>query len=172
MPNNHINQCYTSTVLEHLRGQWLCHLLGQPIPVPHHYFFSEIFPNVLPEQDLSRSKSKLPTWGTVCSPAYLSSKGLRVLLLWGRAGCRHICDGTKGTKCAAPGIPTNLQFWPSACHLTGFRALFGRDPKYPCICVILVPPAAEQMSEHQKYKWQGRVWNSCILQGKMTYLIA
>jgi len=38
--------------LEHLHGQWLHHLPGQPIPVPDHPFREVVFPNVQPESPL------------------------------------------------------------------------------------------------------------------------
>jgi len=38
--------------LEHLRGQWLNLLPGQPVPVPKHSFGEEMFPNVQPEHPL------------------------------------------------------------------------------------------------------------------------
>ena len=35
--------------LQHLQGQWLHHLPGQPSPVPDHPFREVVFPNVQPE---------------------------------------------------------------------------------------------------------------------------
>ena len=40
--------------LEHLQGQWLHHLPGQPIPMPDHSFREEIFPNIQPEPPLAQ----------------------------------------------------------------------------------------------------------------------
>ena len=40
--------------LEHLQGQWLDHLAGQPIPVPDHPFREVVFPNVQPEPSLAQ----------------------------------------------------------------------------------------------------------------------
>jgi len=42
MPTHHVPQCHIHMVLEHLQGQWLHHLPGQPVPVPHHSFWEEI----------------------------------------------------------------------------------------------------------------------------------
>ena len=38
--------------LEHLEGQRLQYLPGQPVPVPDHTFRGEIFPNIQPESPL------------------------------------------------------------------------------------------------------------------------
>jgi len=38
--------CHIHTVLEHLQGQWLHHLTGPPMPVPHHSFWEEFFYNI------------------------------------------------------------------------------------------------------------------------------
>jgi len=35
LPTGHVLQCHISTLLEHLQGQWLHHLPGQPVPMPH-----------------------------------------------------------------------------------------------------------------------------------------
>ena len=40
--------------LEHLQGQWLHHLSGQPIPVPDHPFKEVVFPNVQPDPSLAQ----------------------------------------------------------------------------------------------------------------------
>lgn len=42
-PTNHIPQCRISMFLEHLQGQWLCHLSGQPVPIHYCSFLEEIF---------------------------------------------------------------------------------------------------------------------------------
>ena len=52
MPTNHVPQCHISTVMGHLQEWWLHHLPGQPVPVPHHSFWEEIFPNIQPEAPL------------------------------------------------------------------------------------------------------------------------
>ena len=52
MPTNHAPQCHIYTVLEHLQGQWLHHLLGQLVPLPHHSFW-EVFPNILAQWESS-----------------------------------------------------------------------------------------------------------------------
>jgi len=33
---------------------WFHHLHGQPVPMPHHSFQEEIFPNIQPEPPLAR----------------------------------------------------------------------------------------------------------------------
>jgi len=43
MPTNHIPQYHNSTLLEYLQGQGHHHLLRQPVPLPHCYFWEEIF---------------------------------------------------------------------------------------------------------------------------------
>ena len=40
--------------LEHLQGQWLHHLPGQPISVPDHPFREAVFPNVQPQPSLAQ----------------------------------------------------------------------------------------------------------------------
>ena len=49
MPTNHVPQCHIHTVHEHLH-----HLPGQPVPLPHHSFQEEIFPNIQPEPLLAQ----------------------------------------------------------------------------------------------------------------------
>ena len=39
-------------LFEHLQGQWLHHLSGQPTPVPDHPFREVVFPNIQPEPSL------------------------------------------------------------------------------------------------------------------------
>jgi len=48
MPTNHVHQCHICMFLEHLQGQWLHHLPEQSVPLPHHSFWEEIFPNIQP----------------------------------------------------------------------------------------------------------------------------
>jgi len=43
MPTDHVPQCYIYKSLEHLQGQWLHHLCGQPEPMYHHSFREEVF---------------------------------------------------------------------------------------------------------------------------------
>ena len=43
---NHVPQHSVQMFLEHLQGQWLLHLLGQPIPVPDQSFGEVVFPNI------------------------------------------------------------------------------------------------------------------------------
>jgi len=39
-------------LFEHLQGEWLHHLPGQPIPVSDHPFTEVVFPNIQPEPSL------------------------------------------------------------------------------------------------------------------------
>ena len=45
VPTNHGPQCHICPFPVHLQGQWLHHLPGQPVPMPHHSYWEEIFPN-------------------------------------------------------------------------------------------------------------------------------
>jgi len=49
MPTGDVPQCHIHAVLEHLQGQWLHHLPGQPLPLQHHSFWEETVPNIQPE---------------------------------------------------------------------------------------------------------------------------
>ena len=51
MPTNCVPQCHIHMVLKHLQGQWLHHLPGQPVPLPH-CSFREVFPNIRLEPSL------------------------------------------------------------------------------------------------------------------------
>jgi len=44
---------------EHLQGQWLNHLPGQPNPSPGHSFREEIFSNIQPEAPLAQLEAIL-----------------------------------------------------------------------------------------------------------------
>ena len=46
MPTDHIPQCPISMAPNHLLGWWLHHLPGQPVPLHHHSFRAEFFPNI------------------------------------------------------------------------------------------------------------------------------
>ena len=46
MTTNHVRQCYSYTFLECRQEQSLHHLPGQPVPMPHHSFWEEIFPHI------------------------------------------------------------------------------------------------------------------------------
>jgi len=63
MSTNHILKCRIYTLLEHLQGQWFNHLPGQPIPMPHHSFWEEIFPNFQLEPPLAQLEAI--TWHPV-----------------------------------------------------------------------------------------------------------
>jgi len=54
MPSNHVPQCYIHPVLEHPQGWWLHHLTGQPVPMPHHSFWEEMFPHIQPKPPLAQ----------------------------------------------------------------------------------------------------------------------
>ena len=56
MPTAHVPQCHIHTALEHLQGWWLHHLPGQPVPLPHHSYWEETFPNIQPEHHLAQRK--------------------------------------------------------------------------------------------------------------------
>jgi len=45
----HVPQCHIYSFLKHLQGRWLHCLPGQAVPLPHHTFGEEIFPNIQPE---------------------------------------------------------------------------------------------------------------------------
>ena len=62
MPTDHVPQCHISTFLEHLQGWWLHHLPGQPVPLHHHSFWEEIFPN-------SQSETPLAQLEVIISPS-------------------------------------------------------------------------------------------------------
>ena len=49
VPTDHVPQCHIHMALEHLQGQWLHHLPGQPVPLQHHSFWEEMFPNIQPD---------------------------------------------------------------------------------------------------------------------------
>ena len=46
-PLNHVPQCNICPFLEHLQGWWFYQFPGQPVPIPHHSFWEEFFPNIL-----------------------------------------------------------------------------------------------------------------------------
>ena len=50
--DNLVHQCHIYMFLERLRGQWLHHLPGQPVPMPHHSFWGETFPDIQPESPM------------------------------------------------------------------------------------------------------------------------
>jgi len=52
MPTDHVSQCHISLVLEHLLGQWLHHLPGQPVPLYYQSFWEEVFLNIQSEPTL------------------------------------------------------------------------------------------------------------------------
>ena len=56
-PLNCAPHCHISTFHKHLQGQWLYHLPGQHVPIPHHSFWGEIFPNIQPEPLLEQLKT-------------------------------------------------------------------------------------------------------------------
>ena len=56
-PWNHVPQHHISKVLEHPQGWWPHHLPGKPMPMHHHSFREEIFPNVQPEPLLVQLKA-------------------------------------------------------------------------------------------------------------------
>lgn len=56
-PTNHIPQCRISTFLEHLQGQWLCHLSGQPVPNTLLLFLRINFLDIWPEPPMVPNKS-------------------------------------------------------------------------------------------------------------------
>lgn len=51
MSTNHVPQCYIHAVLECLQGQWLYPFLGQPVPMPHNFFWV-VFTNIQPDNRL------------------------------------------------------------------------------------------------------------------------
>lgn len=57
VPTNRVPWCCISTFLEHLQGRWLNHLTGKPIPMYHHPFREEIFPNIQSELPLLQLKA-------------------------------------------------------------------------------------------------------------------
>jgi len=54
MLTNHVSQCRSHVALEHLQVRWLHHLPGQPVSVPHHSLWEEVFPNIQPELPLMK----------------------------------------------------------------------------------------------------------------------
>jgi len=44
----YVPQCHISTVLQHLPGQWLLRLHGQPVSMHYHLFREEFFSNTSP----------------------------------------------------------------------------------------------------------------------------
>jgi len=64
IPTNYVFQCHICTFLEHLQGQQLHHLHGQPVPVHHHSFWEEIFPDIQAESPLVQLEAipSLPYW--------------------------------------------------------------------------------------------------------------
>lgn len=58
-PLNHVPQWHIYMFLQHLHGRWLYHLLGQPVPIPHHSFWDEIFPNLSYMSSSTRQDSHL-----------------------------------------------------------------------------------------------------------------
>jgi len=49
---DHVPWCHIYLFLELLQGQRLYHLFGQPVPILHHSFCEEIFPNIQPKSPL------------------------------------------------------------------------------------------------------------------------
>jgi len=54
MPTAHGPQCHIHMALEHLQGQWLHHLYGQPVPLSCCSSWEEIIPNIQPEPPLAQ----------------------------------------------------------------------------------------------------------------------
>lgn len=53
---DHVPWCHIYLFLELLQGQRLYHLFGQPVPILHHSFCEEIFPNIQPAPPLVQHK--------------------------------------------------------------------------------------------------------------------
>ena len=73
-PLNHVPQHNIQTLVEHLQGQWLHHLSGQPIPVPDHPFREAVFPNIQPEPSLVQLEAiylRQAASVSACSSAWL-----------------------------------------------------------------------------------------------------
>lgn len=49
---HHVPWCHIYLFLELLQGQRLYHLFGQSVPILHHSFCEEIFPNIQPKSPL------------------------------------------------------------------------------------------------------------------------
>lgn len=59
-PLNHIPQYNIYMVLQYLQGQWFHHLSGQPVPLPDHTLWEELFPKTQPESLLVQLEA-IPT---------------------------------------------------------------------------------------------------------------
>jgi len=92
MPTNHVSQCHIHTVFEHLQGQWLHHLPGQPIPIHHHSFSEEIFLHIQSElpvvqleaihsHPITATQEKRPAPASLQSPFRESCETCRILFL-------------------------------------------------------------------------------------------
>ena len=91
-PLNHVPQCHIHTFLEHLQGQWLHHLPGQPIPIHHHSFSEEIFLHIQSElpvvqleaihsHPITATQEKRPAPASLQSPFRESCETCRILFL-------------------------------------------------------------------------------------------
>lgn len=54
---DHVTRCDICSFLEHLQGQQLHHLPGQPVPMHYSSFRKEIFPNIQPDPPQAQLKA-------------------------------------------------------------------------------------------------------------------
>ena len=57
MSTNHVPNYHICIFLDNLQSWRIYHLLGQPVPVPHHSFWEEMFPNIQPEPPPAQLKA-------------------------------------------------------------------------------------------------------------------
>ena len=99
MPSGHVSQCNISTLLEHLQEWWLHHFPGQPVPLPHHSFWEEFFPNIH-----AWLKSLLHQGLSLCCPSCMSSLDSS----WGLEACLWLTQPKQETT-----TRVNLHRWNS-----------------------------------------------------------
>ena len=91
---NHVLKCHVYMFFKHLQGWGLHHFPGQPVPMPHHSFSGEIFPNI-------QSKSPLVQLEAIASHPITSYLGEETNTCLTTTSCQVVVESNKVTPSAS-----------------------------------------------------------------------
>ena len=88
----------SATFLQHLQGQWLQHLPGQPLPMPHHSFWEDIFLNTQPEPPMAQLEVTTSLTWHMPSAHELLYFSAQLTRSWSQPGWRGNWGGLGGCR--------------------------------------------------------------------------